>query len=147
MRKYFLILLFPSIVAWGNTEISAPFFWGPYEKGAIKFEKASILLAVKGEEERYVQLDTGSGSSYVYGESEKKSFGLVSRDERDFIHTFNPKPEISAGKIIGTLGAGWRPLGSWRPKRVAGMTFVDSVEVQKYQESLAFMCVWHHPGR
>ena len=105
MRKYFLILLFPSIVVWGSAEISAPFFWGPYEKGTVKFEKASILLAVKGEEERYIQLDTGSDSSYAYGESERKSFSLASRDEREFIHTFNPKPEISGDKIIGTLGA------------------------------------------
>lgn len=105
MRKYLLLLLFFSVTALANTEISAPFFWNAYEHGAIKFEKAGILLAVKGEEERYVQLDTGSALSYVYGEREQKALNLLSGNERDFTHIFKPKPEISAGKIVGTLGS------------------------------------------
>lgn len=104
MKKSFVFfsLLFFSVTASAVTNI--PFFWDSFESYGVTYEKGAMIIAVTGENNKYLQLDTGATDSYIYGTDASTDISFTSLKGKKLTHHFKAMPKMEADKIIGTLG-------------------------------------------
>ena len=101
MMKYIalfaLIFTFPV-----SSNIKIPFLWESYKSNGVVYDKAAMIIPVIGEDNKFLQLDTGSVDSYIYGK--KEDVYLSVKGNHKVSHKFKALPDMQSAKIIGTLG-------------------------------------------